>query len=468
MSHRIPTPRARQVGALQRQFAQAPELSFAPLLDAEVVRQALRDEKVGFRDRLFSPLVTLGVFLSQVLDPDHSCRQAVARLLAYRLAHRQPPCSTNTAAYCRARQRLPESVLARLTRVSGWRPLEEAPVPWLWRGRDVKVVDGTTVSMPDTPAHQKAFPQSRSQKPGLGFPIARLVVLFCLAVATVLDAALGPYQGQQTGETALFRQLHDRLFWGAVLLGDRSCCSFFEMALAWQRGVDVVFRMHQCRRVDVRTGRRLGRGDRVVVWAKPQRPAWMDAETYQQIPDTLVVREVRVRVAQVGFRTESLVVTTTLTDPAEVNAADIAGLYRARWQAELELRSLKETMQMDVLRGQGPAMVRKEVWAHLLVYNLIRTLIAQAACEHKVPPLEVSFKGALQTLNAFAPYLLTADLCALEALCHAVLRALVSHRVGNRPDRYEPRAQKRRPKSYALLNKPRDQARALLANRVCD
>jgi hypothetical protein len=454
----------RQVQSHLQQFAQTPGLPFADLLPADQVREAVRQENVRFRDRLFSPWVTLWVFLTQVLDPDHSCRQAVARFLAFRVGRGLPPCSPDTGAYCKARQRLPEGLLARLTRDSGRRPLDEAPAAWLWKGRRVKVVDGTTVSMPDTPANQKDFPQAPTQKPGLGFPIARLVVVFSLAVGTVLDAALGRYQGKQTGEPALFRHLHDGLEPGDVVLADRCYCSYFEVALLRERGVDAVLRQHQRRRTDFRRGRRLGPRDHVVVWEKPQRPEWMDEATYQRLPDRLEVREVQVRVRQKGFRTQCYVVATTLLEGEEVTAADLATLYRCRWQAELNLRSLKATLQMDVLRCDSPAMVRKEVWAHLLVYNLVRQVMAQSAQEQGVRPWEISFTGALQTVRAFLPELRHARGRHRERLVQEMLRAIGAHQVGDRPDRYEPRQKKRRPKPYPLMTEPRPQARARLAS----
>jgi len=334
MSHAIPARSARQATHLQQQLAHAPGLPFADLLPAEQIAQALRDEKVRFRDRLFSPLVTLWVFLSQVLDPDSSCRAAVTRFLAWRTTQGLPPCSPDTGAYCKARQRLPEGVLARLTRTTGRQLQDQAPPTWRWEGRTVKVVDGTTVSMPDTPANQKAYPQSRSQKPGVGFPIARMVVLFSLAVGTALDAALGPYRGKQTGETALFHTLHGNLEPRDILLADRYFSSYWEIALAQQRGADVVCRLHQCRTADFRQGQHLGREDHVVAWTKPARPAWMDAPTYAALPGTLAIRELRVRVQHPGFRTKTLVVATTLLDPQGFPRTDLAILYRLRWFAE--------------------------------------------------------------------------------------------------------------------------------------
>jgi Transposase DDE domain len=464
MAH--PTP-ARSVRQVRRLLAQAPALPFADLLPAEQVEQALRDAQVSFRQRLFSPLVTLWVFLSQVLDPDHSCRAAVARFLAWRCARGLPPCSADTGAYCKARGRLPEGVLARLTRTTGQQRHHQAPAAWHWNGRPVKIVDGTTVSMPDTPANQKAFPQARTQQPGLGFPIARLVVLFSLAVGTVLDAALGRYKGKQTGEAALFHSLHDALEPGDILLADRGYGSYWEIALVRRRGVDVVGRLHQCRRPDFRRGRRLGPEDHVVEWTKPARPDWMDEATYAALPATLAIREVRVRVRHPGFRTRVLVVVTTLLDVAAFPRSDVAVLYRIRWYAELDLRALKQTLQMDVLRGLSPEMVRKEVWAHLLAYNLVRGLMAQVAQTAGLLPVQLSFKGALQVVHAFAAVLWTADAAALAELSRQVRQAIGRHRVGRRPNRYEPRRRKRRAKPYPLLTEPRSQARVRLAATGC-
>jgi hypothetical protein len=319
--------------------------------------------------------------------------------------------------------------------------------------------------MPDTPANQAAYPQHTAQAPGLGFPIARLVVVFCLACGTALDAALGRYQGKQVGETALLRSLNHALEPGDVLLGDRCYGGWFDLALLRESGIDAVVRLHQQRDCDFRRGRRWGPGDHVVEWAKPDRPDWMDEATYARLPERLVLREVRVRVTQAGFRTDSLVVVTTLIDPT-VTADDLAELYRARWHAELDLRSLKVTLGMDVLRCKTPDMVQKGVWAHLVAYNLIRAVMARAALEFGGPPRDISFKGALQTMRAFAERLVDADGTTAEQLSEWLLIAIGSYHVGNRPDRVEPRKRKRRPKHYPLLMQPRAQVRdALTAKR---
>jgi len=464
-----PTPGALvcQVAKTCRQLQDGEGLPFAEHLPIHVVHAALRHVGGAFRQRLYTPALTLWTFLSQLLDPDHSCRQAVARLLAWRAARGRTLRSPRTGAYCKARGRLPEALLAHLTRETGRRLLDAAEAGWLWKKRTVKVVDGTGISLADTPANQKAYPQPSSQKPGVGFPLLRLVVLFALAVGTVLDAAYAPYQGKGTGELSLFRTLRDQLRRGDVLLADRYYCTYWEVCAALARGADVVLRLHGSRQVNFRLGRCQGPGDKLVWWQKPRRPAWLDRAEYQALPEELRVRAVRVRVRKKGFRVDELVVVTTILDPAAASAEDLADLYRARWQAELNLRSLKITLQMDILRGQSPEMVRKELWGHLLVYNIVRGLMAQAARVSGLLPREVSFTGALQTFNAFRPLLeVTRSEAEALRLWLVMIWAIGQHEVGDRPDRYEPRKVKRRPKGYGRLYEPRAQARKHSAART--
>lgn len=312
--------------------------------------------------------------------------------------------------------------------------------------------------MPDTAANQAVYPQSRAQQPGLGFPVARMVVLFCLATGAVLDAALGPCRGKRTGENALLRTLADSLQPGDVLLVDRYFGGWFDLAL-WQRhGVDVVGRLHQLRQADFRKGQRLGTQDHVVAWPKPPRPDWLDESSYAALPEHLQVRELKVHIAVAGFRVRQLVIVTTLLDEQAYPARELACLYRMRWHAELDLRSLKVVLGMDVLRCKSPDMVRKEIWAHLLAYNLIRGVMARAADSAGMCPRTLSFQGALQTMREFAERLLQSTVSTAEDLLECLLIAIASHRVADRPDRVEPRARKRRPKDYPNLRGPRHQA----------
>jgi hypothetical protein len=450
---------APQLRTLRYQFLQDGSGAFADLLPDQRIHDALDHEGVAFRNDIYNPLVTLRLFLTQILNPDPSCRAAVARFLAERATDGLPVPAADPGGYCKARARLPEAVLARLSRQTGTQLANEAPARWRWRGRRVLLVDGSTASMPDTADNRAAYPPPPGLRQAVAFPILRFVVVLCLATGALLDLALGPYLGKQTGENSLFRTLWDLLRADDVVLGDRHFCSYFDMAWLRQRGVDAVLRLHQRRPVNFRHGGRLGRDDRLVVWRRPARPAWMDEATYEGVVESMYVRLCRVRVAQLGFRTRVLVVATTLWRGDAPSVAEIGDLYRARWQAELDLRSLKVTLGVDVLRCQSPEMVRKELWAHALVYNLMRSVMAQAASGGGLLPRQISFKGAAQTVLAFAAALRQAEGEELGRLCGEVLRAIASHRVGDRPDRYEPRARKRRPKHYPHLNVPRDQAR---------
>jgi hypothetical protein len=463
MVHTIGHPALAQVQSLLRGFLQEGSCPFSTVLTVKDIVDLLDQECVETADRIFTPVVTLWTFLSQIHSDDPSCRAAVARLNAARVAQGLAPCSPLTGGYCKARQRLPETVLSRLVPVSGQRLQQQTPLAWHWHGRAVKIVDGSGLSMPDTEANQQEYPQPGSQKPGLGFPVARLVVVLSLACGAVLAAAVGPIKGKQTSELMLFHGLHAHLERDDVLLADRFYCSYWEVALLLGRGVDIVMRLHQRRQVDLRGGRRVGREDHVISWTKPKRPAWTDEATYAGLPATIDIRVLRVCVPQRGFRTRVVLVATTLLDTQVYPKEDVAGLYRARWHAELDLRSIKQTMQMEVLRCKTPAMVRKEIWGHLLVYNLLRAAMAQAALRHGGVPRQVSLQGTRQTLAAFHSLLAQMPSPARESIVPIILRAIASHRVGTRPDRYEPRACKRRPKPYPLLRVPRQQARARLA-----
>jgi Transposase DDE domain len=456
-------PRLRRQSLRLRQQAQAqPGLGLDDVLPEAMVRQVLREEGADWKRVLYTPWLTFWAFFWQALSPDHSCRAAVKRIAAWMGRHGEAIDDEDTGPYCKARARLPESVPFRLMRSLGHRLHDDLPEDWLWCGRRVKVVDGTTVSMPDTAANQREYPQSPSQKPGPGFPIARLVVVFCLATGAALEAAIGKYQGKQTGENALFRRTWEGLSAGDVSLGDRYYGSYFDMALLKRRGVDSVCRLHQLRATDFRRGRRLGREDHVVSWSKPDRPEWMDEATYESLPGEMEVRVVRVHVAARGFRTRVLDVVTTLLDADVYTKKDLAILYRRRWEAELHLRSIKVVLGLDVLRCQSPEMVRKEMWMGLLSCNVIRAVMTAGCREHGGAPHRTSFEGALQTLLAFAEGLREGTPKQHRFLWGLVLKSVSADEVGNRPDRVEPRAVKRRPKPHDLLMVPRRQAKAAL------
>jgi hypothetical protein len=448
----------QHINWFRQQFAQQADLPFAKVLSAETIVEALQSLGLRCYQSIYNPVTVVWLFLSQVIHANPTLAATVENFLAWRMGQALPPCSPDTGGYARARQRLPEALLAWLTRHTGQEAERAASGEWRWQGRTVKIFDGSTVSMPDTPENQAAFPQQKNQQPGVGFPLARIGVLFSLAVGTALDLQLRRWAGKFQSELAMLRDMFSMFQAGDVLLTDRYLCSYMEIAVLKSQGVDFVGRAHAQRKIDFRRGERLGTSDHVVSWKKPPRPDWMTPEQYAGLPETMPVREFRYRLVRPGYRPRTIVVVTTLLD-SEYSVEQIAQLYRLRWDAEINLRSLKTIMNMDVLRCCTPEMVRKEIWAHLLAYNLIRTVIAQAAMTHHKQPRQISFTRAMRTLEAFRPTLAHAPDSQLPELYKTMLATIASHEIGNRPDRLEPRQRKRRPKSYPLMTKPRHQAR---------
>jgi hypothetical protein len=460
----------QQVRFLRQQFLQDGDLPFTKVLSEDLVTRSLTAFNVFWKDRIFSPLVTLWVFLSQALSIDHSCRAAVARLIAHRVSQGQKPCSARTGAYCQARERLPEEFFSAVAGSVGRNLDAEADPRWLWKGRRVYLFDGTTVTMPDTPENQAAYPQVYNQQPGVGFPIARVGAIISLSCGAILNLGLCRYAGKGQGEVSLLRRLWDILRPGDILLTDRLQSNWANIVFVKERGFELVSRLNKAHRTaDFRRGQRLGHQDHIVNWLKPTSIRSLDRQAYQALPESITIRETMIRVTQPGFRTKSVVVVTTLLDPRQTTKEDLAILYRARWNNELDLRSIKSTMQMDDLRCKTPQLVRKEIWTHVLAYNLIRTLMAQAAAIHNLVPRSISFKGAMQTLEAFQPVI---ELQTGQGSVHRLrlyqdlLQAIATHRVADRPDRFEPRVKKRRRNHYNWLTKPRSEVKRAMAKGV--
>jgi hypothetical protein len=410
-------------------------------------------QHINKRERIFTPDIIILGFLSQALNADKSCQAAVTRIIAFFLNQGKNAPSANTAAYSKARSRLPENTLSNLAKQSAKQMEEDIPPAWLWREKHIKLIDGSTVFMPDTPDNQIAYPQSRCQKSGLGFPIARILGILSYATGTILDIAVGACRGKGTGELSLLRQLMHVFNPGDVVIGDAAYTSFLLIALFKQLKVDIVFPFNHSRNCDFRRGQRLGKKDHLVQWRKPQRPEWMDQETYDTFPDEISIREVKVQSERKGFKPKSRIIVTTFMDSNNVTKKDLKILYEYRWHVELDLRSIKDTMHMGVLRGKSPSMVHKEIWAHVLAYNLIRKIMAQAACIHKKNPRDLSFKLALQSIDAFKQ----AGIFTVKRkdIYEYLLKMIACKKVGNRAGRCEPRRLKRRPKNFPLLMKSR-------------
>lgn len=398
------------------------------------------------RERLFPPTETLSMFLAQALSSDRSCQRAVNDAAIKRLLSGFTACSTHTGGYCRARQRLPVKMVSTLVRKSGQLMTETALDAWHWQGRPVRLVDGTTVSMPDTQANQASYPQSRSQKPGLGYPLCRMAGITCLGSGVLLDAAIGRYRGKGADEQSLLRSMLDTLKRGDILLGDAFYATYFLLCDLQQRGVDAVFEQYGARKrsTDFRCGERLGQRDHLIEISKPKRkPGWMMQADYDQAPDILKVREL-----QAGGK----IMVTTLLCANKTPKVALKHLYRSRWHVELDLRNIKATLGLGVLSCKTPAMAEKKIWVYLLAYNLIRMIMAQAAIHTQQLPRELSFKHSLQLWLAWGASKHDTDPSVLLVL-------IAQQRVGKRPGRVEPRALKRRPKPYPLLSQPRQLAR---------
>lgn len=411
--------------------------------------------------RSFPPYVMLWAFVCQVLDPDKSCRKALNRIQAHLFKLGRGPVSTDTSGYCKARGRLPEGMFSGLCRSLGSRLSARTRPGDRLHDRRVLVTDGSVFSMPDTPANQAAYPQPCGQAQGCGFPVAGFVGVFCLATGALLDLALGKHTAHDLN---LFYYLRSVFRTGDIMLADRGFCSYAEMALMAVRGVDSVMRLHQARATDFRRGRVVGICDHIVKWSKPQQcTSGLRKADYKRLPPELTVRELRYSIETRGFRTRSIVLATTLLDAETYTAQELTELYFRRWDVELFFAHIKTTMKMDVLRCKTPAMIRKELWTHLLAYNLVRTVMWDAATEHNAPPDRLSFKGSIQTLAANQGFFSAASRSAQNTCLQAMLALIAKQLVPLRPNRAEPRVRKRRPKQYPLMTKPRAQLKAALA-----
>lgn len=400
------------------------------------------------RERNYPPTVALSMFLGQAMSADGSCQNAVNEAMVNRLVNGLDVGSVNTAGYCFARKRLPMGMVSALARQTGELLGMRTPTDWLWQSRHVKLVDGTTVLMPDTEENQMRYPQHGGQAPGVGFPIARLVGVISLSTGAVLDAAMGPYKGKGTGEYGLFRRIKESFIEGDIMLADSYFCSYFLIADMQARGVDVLFEQHGARNTDFRRGKRLGKRDHQVCWTKPKvRPDWMSPEDYHRYPAEITVRETKV-----GRK----VLVTTLLGPRETAKTALGDLYLGRWHVELDFRNIKTTLGMETLSCKTPDMCEKEMWVHLLAYNLIRLLMAEAALQAGVLPRQLSFKHTLQIWTAWSQ---RQFLTGGGEDTANLFRAIAQIRVGNRPGRLEPRAVKRRPKPYPRLQCHRWKAR---------
>lgn len=401
------------------------------------------------RERLYPPTETLSMFLAQAMSADRSCQHSVNQAVVQRLVGGLSVSSSHTGGYCRARQRLPVAMVCSLAQQLADVIDEQIPDQWRWQGRRVRIVDGTTVTLPDTQANQVVFPQQRGQKPGLGFPICRIVGITCLSSGALINAAIGRFNGKGGDEQTLLRSIEDTFGPGDIVMGDAFFATYFFIAAMQAKGVDILMEQNGARQrtTDFRRGRKLGQRDHLRVISKPTTcPYWMDDAQYRAAPDTITVRE---------LKAGGKILVTTMTCPKTHPKDQLKTLYQSRWNVELDLRHIKETLGMNILSCKTPEMARKEIWVYLLAYNLIRLMMAQSALMADITPRCISFKHCLQLWLAWRQHASTLSDEQLQTL----LLLMAQQQVGKRPGRLEPRAVKRRPKAYPLLTTPRHLAR---------
>jgi putative transposase len=434
-------------------------LAFGNVLSADRIREMFADSGALFgygENDSWNTGVTLWSFICQVLQDgkQSSCNAAVTNATRYMLEHGMTPPSPDSGEYCRARNKLDVKVLRQIVCDIAGKMSQQTPEHWLWHGKDVKLVDGFIFTMPDTPENQQEFPQSKTQKPGIGFPIARACAVISLANACIHNVAIGPYAGKETGETALLRKVINCFKPGDVMLADRYFCSFFMMAILKSRGVDVCMRLHQLRKSDMSKVKWLGENDYIDIWRKPQRAKWMSQELYDSLPEKMEIRVVTFK-ARSKKQSEDLNVVTTLVDHKKYPAEEIGKLYGYRWHVELDIFSIKQSLNLDHLRCKSSDMIRREFWVTLLAYNMVRLVCAQAAFVHDKLARRMSFTVACNTL--ISQWVFPSESYLRQKINKHALKQIAGNEVGNRPGRIEPRVIKRRAKSYSLMTKPRQQ-----------
>ena len=445
-------PRVQQ---LRQQSLLQLELLFGSLIPPGLLAQT--DEKANSRDRIFSLRRTFWLFLYQVLNPGSPCREAVRQIRALFCLHNLGPVDEGTGGYCRARKRLPLDTLVRLRHAAAAHAQKLLPAAQqLWYGWRPKLVDGTGTTLPDTPKNQRVYPQSRAQKPGCGFPLLKLVGIFSLSSGALLDYAKG---NKHQHELRLLHQLLDHFKAGDLLVADRGFCCYALIALLLLRGVGSLFRLHQRRLIDWRQGQRLGKNDRLVSWRKPeQKPRYLPNTLWRQIPEVLTVRVLRFKLAVRGYRPESVTLVTTLVDAKAYPARELARLYARRWRIELCFDDIKTTLGMEHFSCKTPQIMHKELKMFFIAYNFLRALMTEAAALYEVPVKRLSFKSTMDSARQYSITIAQARSKKKQReLVADLLAVLAADLVPERPGRCEPRARKRRPKPYPLLNKPRHQ-----------
>ena len=449
MSNHIKLSVQQQIQSFKNSILQLPELSFPDVMSSKSLLQIIEGSSHK-RDRIFTPLVTLKAFISQILSADGSCRQAVSEIMSERISQGKKANSIGTGPYCKARDALPIDPLINAVKETGKTLHRQADLSWSWKGHNTLIVDGTTVLMPDTEDNQKSYPQQSCQKPGLGFPITRIVGLISLSTGAVTSYAQGSYQGKGSGETSLLSVLFGDIAANDVLLADRYYCTWCIIALLQKQDSHILVQNHAQRKPNFTLGKQLGTKDHITDWKKPKiRPIWITESDYNNLPDTIQIRE---------FAVGGLTYVTTLLDDRTYHKKELAKFYKNRWKIELDFRSIKTNMGMEMLRCKSANMVKKEIAVYFISYNLIRANIARSAVMNKKIPRQISFMTAIQLFNVIKLQLVLATEGSLKYIVKNTLDAMTSIAIGKQKRKNQPRATKRRPKAYPLLTVPREEA----------
>lgn len=394
------------------------------------------------RNRIYTPKQTLSMFVFQAISQDGSCQNVVNKLAL----NEDKNICTSTSAYCSARGRLETTVISSMTKELGRKDEERANSNWKFRGRNIYLIDGTTITMADTQANQEAYPQPNYQKEGLGFPVCRIVGIISLTTGSIIDVNIGTYGGKGTGERMLLLDMLHNFKKGDIIMADALYCTYSLLSFALEKDIDVVFVQNgqRAKKADFTKGEILEKNDHIITLTKPkQKPDWMSDEAFKALPKELKIREIK---------TKDKILVTTMLSKKETSAKVIKNLYKERWHIEVDFRNIKITLGLSTFKCKSPDMVKKEMWVHFLAYNIIRSLMLDSALYNKMLPREISFKN---TIQLYLHYLENFAQIEYEKL----LRLIGEKVIGNRGGRIEPRALKKRPNTYPLLMKPRDATR---------
>ncbi len=429
-----------------------------------IPNEYLRPAKTGklSRQRFFSKENTFWAFFSQVSDADGGCQEVVRKLQAFAAMKSKKLPSSSTAAYCQARKKLDALHLEKILLHTS-NHLQTMANTEQFHGRRVVVVNGTGVSMPDTEENQEIWPQQSHQKPGCGFPQAAICACFCLQTGALLSYEVG---NKKSHELPMLHKQWDTFKSGDIFLGDKGFCSYFDVSSFKNKGVDSVITLARRQPVcEAKSVKVLGENDCLIEWKKPRRAkaSSYTQKDWEDMPETLLLRQIKVIVDQPGFRVSAFYIITTLLDHNAYPAHNIADLYYQRWDVELFFRDIKTTMGMDILRCKTPSMVRKEIIMHFIAYNCIRCLIIEAARKKGVKACRISFKGRIQALRHWEPHLnqIKNDRQKQGRLIQLLYESIAGNIIVDRPGRSEPGAVKRRPKPYQLLTAPRHEMKEI-------